>query len=146
MEHEPLREVSIGLRKLGHEERQPGTDAAEPTEPFLAGALALTREVSRMITAAVAGVEERLTIYIDKRIEQLNDNRPAAEDRNWPEWMQPATACAYIDDIGSETLRRWVREHQASIRRRRGSAVWFKRADIDALMEQRFPVESSSPP
>ncbi len=139
--HEPLRDRSIGLRKLGRESH----DSPEPTEPFLAGALAFTREVSRMITAAVAGVEERLTAYVDRRLDHVLTIRPAAEDRTWPEWMQPATACEYIDSIHSETLRRWVREHQATIRRKRGSAVWFRRADLDALMEQRFPLESSPP-
>lgn len=57
----------------------------------------------------------------------------------WPEWMTPQQAAEYVGGVSCETLRRWVTAEMPSIRRRSGNTWYYRKADLDRLMEQRFP-------
>lgn len=135
----------IGVKRLGDESpplydgrRYRDDGAPVPSEPTIASVVSLDRELDRRFEAAerriVANVMKHVAQFVHEAFRDQPDPEPVVV-RRWPEWMRVETATEYLDGIHSETLRRWVSDHMPGIRRPRGRDSWYRKADIDALME-----------
>lgn len=58
-----------------------------------------------------------------------------------PVWMTSKQAAEHVGGVSVNTLTRWIRETAPEIRRIAdgGNVVRYHRADLDEMMERRFP-------